>query len=134
MFDRTAKKMSVIDLLDIPAAGEKVTKPSALTKSGSAVARTILDQMGGMRRLALMLGMSAHAVEMAPRGVAFKWPNRQTSRGNKVRIDLTPADTYTMTFLSSTAHGEKPVKVYRDVYAEDLVPIFEKQTGWYLRL
>jgi len=118
-----------------PELRSEILRAVGTSRSASQVARTILDQMGGSRRLSIMLGMrDMRDVEMLPRGVAFRWPSRHLSRGNKVMIDLTPSDTYNMTFLSSSARGEKPVKVYRDVYAEDLVPLFEKQTGWFLRL
>jgi hypothetical protein len=38
-----------------------------------------------------------------------------------------------MRFWNAVKTGKKLVKKYDDVYAEDLVSIFEKQTGYYLR-
>lgn len=96
------------------------------------VGKTILDQMGGYGRLRMMLGIKQ--ITDLPRGVGFEWPNRQRSRGNYVEITLKPSDTYEMEFFNLSVRGKKSVKKYRDVYADQLVDIFEKQTGWYLRL
>lgn len=101
-------------------------------EAGREVGQTILDQMGGLRRLETMLGLTDFAY--LPNGVEFGWPNRQRSKGNFVRITLRPDDTYNMEFESISTRGRKPVKKYQMVYAEQLAEIFERQTGWYLRL
>lgn len=95
----------------------------------SGVGKTIIDQMGGPR-IGRFLGWTD--LKMLPKGVEFKWPNKQRTRGNMVRIVLEPSDTYTMTFFNATANGQKVVKRYDDVYADMLVDIFERQTSWYL--
>lgn len=96
------------------------------------VGRIILDQMGGARRLAMMLGIKKF--QTLPRGVGFQWPNKQRSRGNYVEIILQPSDTYDMTFFNLSARGKRPVKKFNDVYADQLVELFEGQTGWHLRM
>jgi hypothetical protein len=97
-----------------------------------SVGKTILDQMGGYRRLAMMLGIQQ--VMNLRNGVGFRWPNRQRSKGNYVEIELTGADLYDMTFYNLSMRGKKKVKEYRGLYADMLVSMFEKQTGWYLRM
>lgn len=94
----------------------------------------IIDQMGGLRRLKLMLGISAIYDLPGRNGVGFVWPNRERSKGNNVEVELTPMDTYEVRFYNTSGGTKKLVKSYDDVYAEDLVDLFEKQTGWYLRL
>jgi hypothetical protein len=101
-------------------------------EAGREVGQTILDQMGGMRRLNNMLGLTDLA--FLPNGVEFGWPNRQRSKGNFVRITLRPDDTYNVEFENISTRDRKPVKKYQMVYADQLGEIFEKQTGWYLRL
>jgi len=97
-----------------------------------SVGKTILDQMGGYRRLSMMLGIQQ--VMNLRNGVGFKWPNKQRSKGNYVEIELTGADLYDMTFYNLSMRGKKRVKEYRGLYADMLVSMFEKQTGWYLRM
>jgi hypothetical protein len=96
------------------------------------IGKTILDQMGGYGRLRAMLGIQQ--LMDIPRGVGFKWPNRQRSRGNYVEITLRGDDTYDMEFFNVSARGKKSVKKFRGLYFDQLVEIFEKHTGWYLRL
>lgn len=102
------------------------------SKQASQVGQTILQQMGGWRRLSMMLG--ANGVQFYPNGVRFGWPSKQPSKGNEVKITLTPDDTYTVEFNMWRAGQSKPVKKYTDIYADNLVDLFERQTGYYLRL
>jgi hypothetical protein len=103
-----------------------------MSKQASQVGKTIIEQMGG-RRLAMMLGVKKFT--LLSNGVAFAWPNRQRSKGNYVEITLTPMDEYDMEFFNWTpAGGKKPVKKYRGLHAEDLIPTFEHQTGWFVRM
>jgi len=101
-------------------------------KTANQIAKTIMEQMGGRRGM-MMIG--AKNLTSLPRGLAFSWPNRQRSKGNYVEITLTGRDDYDMEFFNwAMSQGKKPVKKYRGIYAEDLVPTFEKQTGWFLRM
>jgi len=100
-----------------------------------SIGRTIADQMGGAGKMRAMLGATIVAI---PNGLAIKWPNRQRTKGNLVWITLEPSDTYKMVFYNAGKgtgmDGKKVVKEYEDVYFDQLVDIFEKQTGWYLRM
>lgn len=99
----------------------------------SEIAKTIAEQMGGVRRLKAMLGATVMAVN-GGKGLGIKWPNRQRSKGNYVEITLRGDDTYDMEFFNVSGRNRKSVKTYRGVYFDQLVDLFEKQTGWYLRL
>lgn len=120
--------------------GVKVTKKASTTKLAlSSVAQIILDQMGGARRIAAMLGIGSgpgyYFYDLAGnKGVGWAWPNRQRSKGNMVEILLAPDDTYTMTFFNVSGADKKVVKKIVGIYADQLVDSFEAQTGWYLRL
>jgi len=102
-----------------------------MTSSG-AVAKTILDQMGGQRRLQMMIGANKF-IDLG-KGIGIKWPNKKRSKGNYVEIKLTGDDLYDMTFYNVSLRGKKKVKEHRGLYFDMLVPVFEKQTGWYLRM
>jgi hypothetical protein len=95
------------------------------------IAKTIMEQMGGRRGMAMI---GAKNLVSLPRGFAFMWPNRQRSKGNYVEITLTGRDDYDMEFFNVSMRGKKPVKKFRGIYADQLIPTFEGQTGWYLRM
>lgn len=101
--------------------------PSSRHHYASQIGRTILEQMGG-RRLGMMLGVKKFL--FGPKGLSFMWPNRQRTKGNYVSITLRGDDTYDMEFANVSRGGKKPVKTYKSLYAEDLIPTFERQTGW----
>jgi hypothetical protein len=103
-----------------------------LDRTASEVGKTILEQMGGTNRLKAMLGVNY--LKFFPDGVEFAWPNKERSKGNLVRITLDPDDTYKVEFFNHSMSGRKPVRRIEGVYNDMLVNIFEKQTGWYLRL
>ncbi len=102
------------------------------SSTDTTVADTIAQQMGGVRRIRTMLG--ATKVYAAGQALTIKWPNRQRSKGNKVVVTLMPSDTYQVQFFNSTMGSDKLVKSYDDVYCDQLVSVFEKQTGWYLHI
>ena len=119
------------------AAIEEIAKLAKLDHTANRmVAQTILDQMGGSRRLQVMLGVKMfNILATGNPGVGIQWPNKQRSKGNYVEIRLNGADLYDVKFFNRGGTAPmKLVKAYDDVYAEDLVNIFERQTGWYLRM
>ena len=124
--------------------------PEALTEALSPTAATIAKQMGGLNRLAAMLGLNWRkgyfAYDLARRGfgisgfekkhgLALSFPNRKRSRGNAVliRYDKGP-DAYSMAFLNVAGDKVKVVKKYNGIYADQLASTFEKQTGLHLRI
>ena len=100
------------------------------------VGKIIFEQFGGGRAMAMIGGraMLLNTEDYGLGGLGVKWPNRQRSKGNYVEIILRPDDTYDMTFYNLTTRAKKPVKTYEGIYADQLRPLFEKQTGWYLSL
>lgn len=109
-------------------AGVVLTRPSLHEN----VAKTILQQMGGAGRVQAMLG--AKNFTSTENSVSFRWPNKERKRGNGLRITLRSDDTYDMEFLNVSGSSAKTVKKYEGVYNDQLVDIFEKQTGWFLSL
>lgn len=96
------------------------------------IGRTILQQMGGAGRIKVMTG--AGPFVLLPKGVSFKFPNKKRTRGNYVEITLRGDDTYNMEFFNVSVKGKKTVKKYTMIYNDQLISIFEDQTGLYLRL
>ena len=90
------------------------------------VAETILNQLGG-QRFAVMTG--AYNLTGDTDCLIFKIP--KALRGiTAVRIALTPADTYTVTFYKVRGTSVTVVSEYKDVD----VGLFEEETGLYLSL
>lgn len=119
----------------LKSKGFRIHKVASQEKKANAnqVAETILAQMGGKRRLSAYLGVQQLILLKSPDGVGIRWPNKKRSKGNYVKITLTPADLYDMEFQNVSTRGVKTVKTYRGLYADMLVETFERQTGWYLR-
>ena len=81
-----------------------------------------------MHRLSLMTGADTFLVRN--RGVQFSF--KGCRKANRVTIDLTPADTYTVRFWKVTSKSVRMVDMSQDVYSDRLIPLFEEVTGLYL--
>lgn len=66
------------------------------------------------------------------KGLSFKI--RGSQQVSHIQIELTPADTYTVTFLKVRARVTKTVAVAEGVYADCLRKVIESHTGLYTRL
>lgn len=100
------------------------------TMTNEDVGMIILQQMGGAGRVRAMIGATFYRVA---NGIGIKFPNRQPTRGNYVEVTLDPDDTYTMNFYNVGRGAKKLVEEIKGAYAEDLIRLFEGQTGYYLR-
>jgi hypothetical protein len=100
------------------------------------VANTILDQLGGANVLSAMLG--ARNFVAYRKGLMFSLPPgfaRNSIR--KVEIVLDPSDTYTIQFYKPTKGIPTDYEVVKRVdmiYADQLVEIFERETGLRVKL
>jgi hypothetical protein len=92
--------------------------------SDTQIARTILEQLGGGRFLAMTGARRLVALES---GLMFSLPF--PSAPNKVRITLTPMDTYTVEAFRVSGTNAKNRGMRQDVYAEDLQRVFTALTG-----
>jgi hypothetical protein len=95
------------------------------------IASTICEQLGGQNKLKLMLGASNFSFgsngELTFRFKMFK-------PANHIKIALNAKDLYDITFLyisSITAKKQRfdEVKVYNDIYCDQLQEIFSSFTG-----
>lgn len=93
------------------------------------VARTILAQLGG-QRFKTMTG--AYSFSSGPNALGFRISSRNKGRFAGVRIELTPADVYDVHFIrlkkvaGVLTHDNV---VHEGIYADQLVEIFERETG-----
>lgn len=96
------------------------------------VAKTILAQMGGMRRLQLMVGAQAFVGDDNSVQFGFKG----CRKANKCRVVLEPSDTYRFELWKYSKKTYDCTKVFEadDVYCDMLVEMFESETGLYLTL
>lgn len=96
------------------------------------IANIILQQLGGPARLKMMCGAKDFiAVE---NGVQFRI-GRNAKNVNKVRIVLNGSDLYDVEFGNLRVGKNVVYKIIdssNDVYAEDLVRVFEAASGLYL--
>ena len=94
--------------------------------SDLTLAKTILSQLGG-NRFIIMTG--AKKLVGNESGLAFRI-GRNKTRINHVLIRYNHGkDLYEMTFTYVFKTGFKELAKYDDVYAEDLVRLFEETTG-----
>ena len=101
-------------------------------RKANNIAATIVNQLGGGRKLQMMIGLKQLINE--PNGVTLVFP-KPKHRGavNRVRITLNGLDLYDMEFIRTHGRSVKVVKEFNDVYAEDLKDRFEDGTGLYIR-
>jgi len=116
-----------------PVKREDVEEPEETSlEEMSSIVKTIYQQFGGGRAMA-MIGGQVHDVDANTLGI--KWPNKKRSKGNYVEIRYNAGkDLYDMEFFNVSVQAKKSVKKYKDVGWEQLADIFERQTGWYVRM
>jgi hypothetical protein len=94
------------------------------------IAKTILQQMRGMGRLKCMLG--AYNFADHGNGVSFRFKGSKVA--NYIKVTLDADDTYSFELGKIWGHQYKVKKSYDSIYCDQLVEIFERDTGLYLSL
>ena len=96
------------------------------------VAQIILQQLGG-NRFVIMTG--AKNLVSGENYLQFGIASTMTkNKCNIVKIELTPDDTYTVTFYNLRGANLKVITEHNDVYYDQLVKLFETQTGLFTYL
>jgi hypothetical protein len=96
------------------------------------IAATIIDQLGGNRFIAMT---GANRFYAFPDGVSFRIPTRSAKNGiNSVMITLTPDDLYDIEFGAVRAMKYTVKSAHEGIYCDQLVEIFESETGLYTHL
>ena len=96
-------------------------------------AETILNQLGGTRRLAMMTGAKSFSFgsDNGNTYVQFR-VGRNAKKINLVKITLNGSDTYTTEFMWATTKAITVKSEFAGVYNDMLQEIFESSTGMYL--
>lgn len=96
------------------------------------IAKTILEQLGGHRLVAMTGAKNLMALDG---GLQLRLPSNFAKDGiNCVRVQLTPMDDYTVTFSKIRGTSVKEVAKHEGAYAEDLNTLFVEVTGLATRL
>lgn len=102
------------------------------------IAATIIEQMGGIARLKAFVGADLFGCDEIEYD-GFKQPMtwfkfKMNRKMNVCRVIYEEGkDLYVVQFIKATSKGVKIVKEFTNVYAEDLIPLFENTTGLVLR-
>jgi len=88
-----------------------------------------IDQLGGVGRLATMIGARDFVQDNDGRTIQFGF--KGSRKANKVRITLEASDTYTVEFFKYNRRTfECPIVAsFEDVHADMLRDVFESTTG-----
>lgn len=92
------------------------------------IAGTILKQLGGAYRLMSFTGANNFIAEK--NGVSFRIKNKKV---NYVKITLNSMDTYDIIFGRIYGANFSIVKELNGIYNDQLIEVFERNTGMYLR-
>lgn len=91
------------------------------------VANKILAQLGGAGALKLMIG--AKNLYGDENSLSIAWAARAKNGAKGVNIKLDGDDTYTMNFRKVVRREVKTVSLHQGIHVEDLVRVFQDQTG-----
>jgi hypothetical protein len=100
-------------------------------QTDQSIARTILQQLGGNKFLAMT---GARALADLGNGLSFKLPSRPGNPVNYVKITLTSMDLYDLEFGRIRGNIYKVAKTFNGVYFDQLQKIFTEVTGLYTHL
>lgn len=92
-----------------------------------AIAKTILEQIGGKRFITMTGAKNLLAHEA---GLSFKLPSRFAKNGvNYVKITLDPSDIYSMYFGKIFKHTITDIATHTGIYFDGLQNMFTRETG-----
>ena len=106
------------------------------TQRTQQIAQTILSQLGGSGRLKAFTG--AHTFLSLPEtdeqlgGLSFRIKNQASGASNQIKVSLNGKDLYDVEFGRVWGPKYTVKSEHTDVYADQLVSLFEKETGMYL--
>lgn len=102
-----------------------------MTTRNMAIARTILEQLGGNKFCSMVGAYDIIAIEY---GLSLKF--KMCRKINLLEIKLMPSDTYRVIFskYSKRTGISKVVEQYEDMYCDDLQDLFTAVTGLYTYL
>jgi len=110
---------------------DKIAKESKLTEGGKEIAKTILQQLGGNKFIAMT---GAKNLGFTDKGIQFKI-GRNAKGVTHVIIDLDRGkDSYDIEFVKFRGAKRTTIKKLKGIYADQLGKIFTQYTGLHIRL
>lgn len=103
-----------------------------MTSQNVQIATTIVNQMGGTNRLALMIGARNFMADT--NALSFRFPAHGKNKANYFKATLNAADLYDTEFGIVRGDNYKVVSTESNLYNDQLVSYFENETGLYLSL
>ena len=116
---------------------ETMTTCTKNSNDATTAALTILDQLGGSRKVSVMVGAKHFLADRSVEGnpvLSFKIGRGAKNKINSIRIELTADDLYTVTFQRIWGAKVTCVETLEGCYADMLVELFEDRTGLYLSI
>ena len=107
------------------------------------VAQEIMRQLGDNKFVAMT---GANKIVASDNGLRFNISSKNLSKANRIKIILTPMDTYTMQFIKVSGgwqdhktfewhpEVETILKEETDIYCTELQKVFTENTGYYTHL
>lgn len=95
------------------------------------IAKTIGQQMGGFNRLGLFVGANNFMADN--NALSFRFKAKAKNRANYIKISLNAADLYDVEFGRIHGDSYKVVSTESNLYCNQLIEQFERETGLYLR-
>lgn len=99
------------------------------------IAATIFQQLGG-KKFAVMTGAKHYGAKLEENGstsLSFKI-GRNSKSVNYVKISLNDKDLYDISFMAISKVKRTLKASFKDLYCDQLVPIFEQETGMHTSL
>ena len=126
---RLAAEFSKVEYKTVEASSRRASDPAE-------VSQEILRQLGGMRRLTVMVGASKFLRDDSQGlgSIRFQTMDPGAGKPNFVNIILESDDTYTVKLGRARGMNFKWLKEFNGVYADSLVQLLERQTGLAYRL
>lgn len=101
-----------------------------MKNNSQEIATTIANQLGGIRRLSLMVGAKNFVALEA--GLTFKLGKGAKDGITHLTVTLDADDTYTVRFQRVWGHRVTEKGTTDGAYCDQLVSLFESTTGFYL--
>lgn len=109
-----------------------------MTTQTQTVAHVTLSQLGGSRRLSIMIGARDF---YSDKGNTLFFSFKSCLKANRCEITLDPNDTYTVRFFKHCRLNRETLTIPQAmvyecdrIYADSLIEIFERFTGLFLSL
>lgn len=97
--------------------------------TNTQIAQVILQQLGGSKISSFIGAKHFLAIN---NGVQVRWTAKAKNKANLITITLNGNDLYDVQFSTIRAMNVTTKSEHNDVFCENLIDLFERETGLYL--